>query len=337
VKERAQRIRAALAGVLACLTFLGLLGFTPNAIEAVSISGVTVSSFVLTLLDDASALAARTTLGVGTGDSPQLTGLELSHATANTLTAASGNLSIEGKLLWRDSETQAIDDSGGAIAWNAAAGRLFTVTLDGNHAFSNPTNLQTGGWYGGVVCMDATGQRSPTWGSTFEAPEIRRAASNCTFVSWLYDGTKLRVKDHAVARGVVFLAGTAIQWTNMPSATTEFNGGTGVRQYVDFSGAQEVRLRVNRSGGTSPPAGSALGVQYSLDDGSSWLAFDGTAAGDLGTIEPQVPIDAVATLKSSWTAIPSAARVTGVLLRIVGDDGNGATSPSFAGCSVDYR
>jgi len=33
---------------------------------------------------------------VGTGDSPQFTGIELGHATENTLTASSGVLSIEG-------------------------------------------------------------------------------------------------------------------------------------------------------------------------------------------------------------------------------------------------
>src|SRR5690348_11184654 len=37
-----------------------------------------------------------TSIGLGTGNSPQFTGIELSHATANTLTASAGLLSIEG-------------------------------------------------------------------------------------------------------------------------------------------------------------------------------------------------------------------------------------------------
>lgn len=43
------------------------------------------------LIDDASASAQRTTLGVGTGDSPTLTGLTLSKSTGPTFTLSSGN------------------------------------------------------------------------------------------------------------------------------------------------------------------------------------------------------------------------------------------------------
>jgi hypothetical protein len=42
-----------------------------------------------------SGATLRTSIGIGTGNSPQFTGIELSHATANTLTASSGVLSIE--------------------------------------------------------------------------------------------------------------------------------------------------------------------------------------------------------------------------------------------------
>ena len=47
-----------------------------------------------------SGATLRTSIGVGTGDSPQFTGIELSHATANTLTASSGVLSIEGNAVY---------------------------------------------------------------------------------------------------------------------------------------------------------------------------------------------------------------------------------------------
>jgi hypothetical protein len=43
-----------------------------------------------------SGATLRSSVGIGTGDSPQFTGIELSHASANTLTASGGVLSVEG-------------------------------------------------------------------------------------------------------------------------------------------------------------------------------------------------------------------------------------------------
>lgn len=49
------------------------------------------------LIDDADAETQRTTLGVGTGDSPQFTGVNVGHATDTTVTRASaGQLAVEG-------------------------------------------------------------------------------------------------------------------------------------------------------------------------------------------------------------------------------------------------
>ena len=46
-----------------------------------------------------SGATLRTSIGVGIGDSPQFTGIELSHATANTLTGSGGDALIEGTVL----------------------------------------------------------------------------------------------------------------------------------------------------------------------------------------------------------------------------------------------
>ena len=49
------------------------------------------------ILDDSDAAAQRTTLGVGTGDSPQFAGINIGHASDTTLTrAAAGVLAVEG-------------------------------------------------------------------------------------------------------------------------------------------------------------------------------------------------------------------------------------------------
>jgi len=74
-----------------------------------------------------SGATLRTSIGVGTGDSPQFTGIELSHATDNTLTASSGVLSIEG----------------GALAPVASPTFTGTVTLPSNQALLGSPTVAT--------------------------------------------------------------------------------------------------------------------------------------------------------------------------------------------------
>jgi hypothetical protein len=58
------------------------------------------TSAARSILDDASVGAIATTLGLGTGDSPQFAAVNLNHATANTLTASGGHMTIEGATVW---------------------------------------------------------------------------------------------------------------------------------------------------------------------------------------------------------------------------------------------
>jgi hypothetical protein len=56
----------------------------------------------------------RTSIGVGTGDSPQFTGIELGHATDTTLTkASSGDVNIEGNIIYRAGGTDVPVADGG--------------------------------------------------------------------------------------------------------------------------------------------------------------------------------------------------------------------------------
>ena len=64
-----------------------------------------------------SVATLRTSIGVGTGDSPQFTGIELGHASDTTITRASaGNLNIEGKLIYRAGGTDVPVADGGTGA-----------------------------------------------------------------------------------------------------------------------------------------------------------------------------------------------------------------------------
>lgn len=67
-----------------------------------------------------SGATARTSLGLGTGDTPQFTGVELSHASANTLTGSGGDAFIEGNRLFRVGGTDVPIADGGTGASDAA-------------------------------------------------------------------------------------------------------------------------------------------------------------------------------------------------------------------------
>ena len=61
-----------------------------------------------------SGATLRTSVGVGTGDSPQFTGIELGHATDTTLTkASSGDVNIEGNIIYRAGGTDVPVTDGG--------------------------------------------------------------------------------------------------------------------------------------------------------------------------------------------------------------------------------
>jgi hypothetical protein len=65
-----------------------------------AVEEITCTAAGRALLDDADAAAQRTTLGVGTGDSPQFTAVNVGHATDTTITrVAAGRIAVEGDEL----------------------------------------------------------------------------------------------------------------------------------------------------------------------------------------------------------------------------------------------
>ena len=64
-----------------------------------------------------SGATLRTSVGVGTGDSPQFTGIELGHASDTTITRVSaGNLAVEGNAIYRAGGTDVPVADGGTGA-----------------------------------------------------------------------------------------------------------------------------------------------------------------------------------------------------------------------------
>ena len=59
---------------------------------------------------------------------------------------------------------------GASISWDMASGGIGSVTLAGNRAIANPSNIVAGGRYTLIVTQDATGTRTLTYGSYFKFP-----------------------------------------------------------------------------------------------------------------------------------------------------------------------
>ena len=93
-----------------------------------------------------SGATLRTSIGVGTGDSPQFTAIEVGAASDTTLARASaGNLTVEGNALYRAGGTDVAIADGGTGAGTAAAGfaALSPLTTRGDILYS-PDGTLTG-------------------------------------------------------------------------------------------------------------------------------------------------------------------------------------------------
>lgn len=117
-------------------------------------------------------------------------------------------------------------------------------------------------------------------------------------------------------------------WTSIPAALTEFNANTQGRIKYDLSPFSQARLVVKMMS-TQGPTGSELRAQYSTDE-SSWSYLDNSAGPAASITTPNV------TTAGSWVGIVAAARAD-VWLRVIGINGDGATSPSFGNFYIEVR
>ncbi len=110
------------------------------------------------LLDDATAGDQRTTLGIGTADSPQFTAINLGHASDTTITRVSaGNIAVDGNAVYRAGGTDVALADGGTGAsltdpnadrimfWDDSAGSVTWLTAGTGLTITNTTIDATSG------------------------------------------------------------------------------------------------------------------------------------------------------------------------------------------------
>jgi hypothetical protein len=170
-----------------------------------------------------SGATLRTSVGVGTGDSPQFTGIELGHATDTTLTkASSGDVNIEGNIIYRAGGTDVpVTDGGTGVGTLTDGGVLLGSGTGDITAMAVLANSE-------MIVGDGSGDPVAETGSTL------RTSIGCDVATNITSGTMATARlGSGTASSGTFLRGdsswTAVSATNAAGSDTQVqynDGGT---------------------------------------------------------------------------------------------------------------
>lgn len=120
--------------------------------------------------------------------------------------------------------------------------------------------------------------------------------------------------------------GTHAQWADMPAAATEFLA-IPCRKRIRTEGYAQAMSSVEVIGAGA--AGAVLRSEYTLDltGASGWAALVGE----------NMSIAASGVVVTNWVTLPTAAKDREVLVRIMGESGDGVADPSVARIWIGLR
>ena len=134
-----------------------------------------------------------TNLTISTGNT---SGPKIVISSSNNSVIVNGSLIVAGSIndAAANASSQTLTD-GTTISWNTSLGKIATVTLGGNRAIANATNLKIG-TYILVVKQDGSGSRTLTWSGAYKwpagvAPTLTTNANATDIMTFYSDGTNM--------------------------------------------------------------------------------------------------------------------------------------------------
>jgi hypothetical protein len=223
--------------------------------------------------------------------------------------------------------------------FNSSASTLFRMTLTGNVTSSTISNAATGRIIYFNICQDATGSRTFAWPtSVLTSPTVGTAASFCTSVGFIYDGTNWRALDDTQRCPVGAICVDGVKYATIQAAITA--AASSVKLIVvpsDYTGANPASIPSNvtlldlRGASADWPTNTTL-------PGGTIISFNGKQDGAVQGLGVHVNIPSPTGTSQAFTATNQISGVTppdgGTISGIVGEINTVGVLTSVAGSAA---